>query len=629
MLQDLRKSTQGTTAKVVVGLIVVTFALFGVESIVGGMGGEPEVAEVNGEAIVESEYARAVEGKRRQILAQMGEFADADLIDDNLLRSSVLEGLIEEKVLIQDAIRKDLFVADQAIDNYIRSAEHFKIDGAFSNERMQTLLRNAGLTLQGYRESLRKEFIVAQPRSALIASSFVLGAERDEIVSLDRQTRSFGSLVVLKSEYLESIVVSDDEVRAYYDANQADFVKPKSADVSFVEIDKIKLAAAVDVTEEEIRALYDSEKQEYEGEEQREAAHILLKINDERTDEQALAEINVLRDQLLAGAEFSTLAKEKSEDDGSASEGGSLGLAGRGVYVADFEDALYSLKEGGLSAPVKTEFGYHLIKLEKIEASDVPSFDEVKLTLAERLRDQKSSEEYSVLAERLADISYASSDLREPSEELELEYMQLAGVSSETQDPVFSNLKVQRVLFSDEIVKEQNNSEFIELEDGRGLVFHVDTMYPEGIRTYEEVAAQVRVLLSEEKTAEFAESVGQAFIARVMAGEGPEPVAEDMGLKWSTHKGISRNDVELDRELVARVFSAKKFEANDGDVFGYKSLSGNFAVVSLNKILSGESSELPEADLVSINRLIGDGFGAISYRNYKQVLAASAEVTRI
>ena len=186
MLQDMRKSAQGTVAKIVVGFIIVIFALFGVESIVGSIGGEPEVASVNGEGITESKFTRALEGKRRQILSQMGERVDPDLIDEGLLRSSVLEGMIQEEILRQDAEDKGLFVSGDAVDSYIRDIEQFKVDGKFNGERLQVILRNAGLTLNGYRDSLSSQFVLSQSRSALIASAFVLESERNEIIELDR-----------------------------------------------------------------------------------------------------------------------------------------------------------------------------------------------------------------------------------------------------------------------------------------------------------------------------------------------------------------------------------------------------------------------------------------------------------
>lgn len=629
MLQDIRKSSQSLTAKIIVGLIVVTFALFGVESIVGGIGGEPEVAEVNGEGITESAYMRALEGKRRQILAQMGEAADPDLIDDELLSRSVLEGLVEQAVLRQDAEGKDLFVADQQIDRYITEIDQFKQDGVFSNELMQTLLRSAGLTLQSYRNSLRTEFMIAQPRSALIASSFVLDQARDEIVALDRQTRTFGALTVSHIDYLDSVVVSDDEVQAFYDENKESYVKPESVDVSFIEIKQSDFEAGLSVTEEEIVNLYESEKSAYETVEERDASHILIKIDDSRSEEEAAALVSELAARLKAGEEFAGVAKEFSEDEGSAQAGGSLGPSARGVYVADFEQALFALNEGDVSEPVKTEFGYHLIKLDRIIATGLPELEDVRVRLEGDLKTQKAAQIFAEKAEQLADISYSAGDLLEPSEVLGVEVKELAAVSVETTDRVFSNLKVQRVLFSDELVKEGNNSELIDIDDGYAVVFRVDQFNPAGVLSYAEVEERIRDELVKAKAAEFAESVGQAFIVRVASGEVPEGVAQDMGLGWTYYEEVGRSNGDLNAEVMQSVFAIKEAGKGRDSIVGFVSGRGDFEVTVLDGISAGDPASLSELELDSVSRVLAENSGALEYRNYREVAQRSAEVEEI
>lgn len=625
MLQDIRKNSQGTVAKVIVWAIAVTFALFGVESIVGGIAGEPEVASVNGDGIGESSYMRALEGKRRQILAQMGANADPDLIDDALLNKSVLDGLIEQAVLSQDAEQKDLYVSDQAIDRYIADIEQFKIDGVFSNDRLQALLRSAGLTLQDYRDSLRTEFMIAQPRSALIASSFLLDQERQEVVAMDRQKRSFGSLKVAQDTYIESVVVSDEEIQAYYDEHSSTFVQPESVDVSFVEIKRDDFLSEVEASEDELRQMYENEKQEFQREEERSASHILISIGDDLTEEQALEKIQSIAARIKEGEDFAALAKEFSQDEGSVDQGGSLGAAARGVYVAPFEDALFAMAEGEVSEPVKTEFGYHLIRVDDIIDGAIPEFEELQARLEVRLKDQKAREMYAEMAERLADISYAAPDLEEPSEELSLELKKLSAVSTETADLVFGNIKVQRQLFSDDLVKEGNNSELIEIDEGHGVVVRVDNYTAEGVKAKEEVAEQIRERLVAEKASEFAQSVGQAFMVRVSAGEDAEVVAKDMGLEWTVEEAVERNSANFNAELLAKVFVMSPDEESVV-IDGFKATSGDYYVAVLNSVEQGQASELNVLELQSITRILGEGVGAQDYRNYQQIAQANAEV---
>lgn len=629
MLQDIRKSSQGTAAKIIVGLIIVTFALFGVESIVGSIGGEPEVAEVNGEGIPESGFQRAVNIKKRQMMEQMGEFADPDLIDDALLGASVLEGMIEQEVLVQDASGKSLYVSDMAIDRYIAGIPQLKENGVFSNERLQMLLRNAGLTLKGYRDSLRKEFMIAQPRSALVASSFILEEEANEIVALDRQKRSFGSLVVKSEDYLDSVVVSDDEVQQYYEEHKSEFIKPESVDVSYLKIERSALASNVEISEQEIEKLYESEVEAFESSEQRDASHILIKIDDDRSQEEALALITDIQSRLAAGEDFATLASELSEDDGSAKAGGSLGAAERGVYVSEFEDALFALEEGALSEPVKTEFGYHLIKLDRVVESGAPSLDDVRDSLEQRLMDQKLDEAYAELAEQLADISYASAHLAEPSDELGLEIYQLAGVSSETADPLFSSPKIQRVLFSEELLKDEINSVLIEPEEGVGVVFHVDAYHEAGTKAFAQVKGEIRELLMNRKAAEFAKSVGQAFVVRVVSGEAPEIVAEDMGFDWEISEGVERNSQTHTPDLLQKAFAIKKSDELKETVVGYEADGGDYKVVHLLDVIPGAGDELSDEESSSIKRVLADSNGGVDYRAYKSVAQRKAVIEKL
>ena len=629
MLQDIRKSSQGITAKIVIGLIITTFALFGVDSIVGSIGSGPEVAEVNGEGIPESTYARALDVKKRQVLMQMGEFADPDLINEALLGESVLDGLIEQEVLTQDANEKDLFVPGAAIDRYISNIDQFKDQGVFSNDRMHSVLRGAGLTLKSYRDSLRTEFSITQPRSALIASSFILPSELSEVVALDRQARSFGFLAVSRSSYLESVVVSDEEVNSYYSENKTDFKKPQSVDVSFIEISQSDLLSDVSVTDEEVEALYESEREAYASSEERDASHVLIKIDDSRSEAEALAAIKSVESRLVAGEEFAALAKELSDDEGSASSGGSLGAAARGVYVADFEDALFALKEGQVSPPVKTEFGYHLIRLDRIIDSGIPALAELEEKLKQRLINEKVVQAYADLAERLADISYASSGLEEPSEELGLEIKQLVGVSVESRDRVFSSPKVQRQLFAEELLNDGVNSDLVEYEDGSSVVFRIDAFYEEGIKPFDEVAEIIRQKLVEDKAAEFAASVGQAFAARVAAGEEAVVVAEDMGFTWVLYEDLERNSADVDAEVLSKVFSMKLDGSVASSVLGFGSNSGDFNVVQLMAVKPGDTTSLTEQEAWSVSKVLSESLGGVDYRSYRSVVQRKATIEKI
>ena len=629
MLQDVRKSMQGTTAKVIVWLIAGTFALFGVESIVGGIGGEPEVAEVNGEGIAQSEFAIAVERKKRQLLMQMGEHADPDLIDDSALAASVLDGLVQEKALQQDAGAKGLYMPSVMIDEYIRGMQEFQIDGQFSNERLQSVLSSAGFTLNGFRDSLSKQFLIEQSRSALIGSAFVLDAEQDALLKLDRQTRTFGMTTLNQSDYLDQVTVDESELLSYYEANQDEFVQPESVDVTYITLTKDSLLPSVEVAQDEIESRYEQELQDFVGEEERRAAHILIAIDDTVSEEDAKAKAAELKSQIDAGADFSELAKSESKDEGSAVAGGDLGFSGKGVYVSEFEDAMYALQVDEVSAPIKTQFGYHLIKLIDIQVNEAPTLEERAASIEEELISEKLLGLYVDMGQQLADISYSSSNLEEPAEELELVLNEKFSVSRDSQDPIFSNVKVQRALFDPENLSGENNSELIEVDDNTSLVFHVSRYNDESVKTFESVQSEISTIVQSKKATEYAASLAKAFIVRVDAGEQAGLVAEDMGFVWEQKSDVRRDDFAINADLLFKVFAMSKPEGGFDSVEGFELSNGDYSVVALSSAADGQLDDVTLIEKSSITSSLSSTYGGSDYSSFLGSIDANAVVEKL
>lgn len=628
MLQDVRQGMQGTTAKVIVWAIAITFALFGVESIVGGIGGEPDVVEVNGEGIPESEFKIAVERKKRQLLMQMGEAADPDLIDEGLLSQSVLDGLVQEKTLEQDANEKGLYISVAMVDEYIRGMREFQVDGEFSNQRLQSVLGSAGFTLNSFRDSLAKQFVIDQSRTGLIGSAFVLESEEDALVKLDRQTRTFGMAILPAADYIDQIEVSDSEIQTYYNENTSMFVQPANVDVSYVVLRKSDLDQ-IDVAAEEVEARYELELQDFVGDEQRRASHILVSISDEVSEEDALAKVTDLKAKVDAGEDFSELAKANSDDKGSAVDGGDLGFSGKGVYVSGFEDALFSMEVGTVSEPVKTEFGYHLIKLLDVQVNEPPSLAERAAALEEEIRAEKRDQQYVDLLQQLADISYSSPDLVDPAEELGLELKERIGVSSESQDELFSDLKVQRALFNEENLAGEHNSEVIELDEGIALVFKVDTYHEASTKSLEQVRDEVSALLSKDKAGQYAASIGNAFIVRTEAGEDADLVAQDMSLAWEKKDAVRRDDFSVNPDLLFKVFAMGKPSGEQSVIDGFELSNGDYAVVSLVSVADGDLADITMIEKQSIKSSLGASYGGTDYASYLSSLEAGAFVEKL
>lgn len=425
MLQDIRDNAQSTIAKVIVGLLIISLSIWGgMDAIIGGFTGEPEVATVNGQDITEREFLRTVQMESQQRLMQM-ENPDQSLLDEDQIRRDVLDALIREAVLTQDAQSQGgLELTDADIDSLItQMPPQFQVDGQFNRDRFVATVRNVGMGVAEFRESMRKNYVVNQIRAAIAQTGVVAPENAAHLLAIQNQTRDFRVLTLDGSSVQDQVDVTEADVQAFYDENRDQFRQPEQVDAAYITLSQGALAESIEVAEDELRSYYEERAEEYAREERR-AAHILVEAGDE-----GQATLATIQQRLEDGESFAVLAEEYSVDTVSAQEGGDLGFAGRGVYDEAFEDALFGLEEGEVSGPVETSFGLHLIKLEEVRRSDVPAFDELREDLRLELARTKASERFAEVRSQLADAAYAADDLASPAEELGLEIRVVEGVS--------------------------------------------------------------------------------------------------------------------------------------------------------------------------------------------------------
>ncbi|TLG90652.1 peptidylprolyl isomerase, partial [Pseudomonas edaphica] len=342
MLQNIRDNSQGWIAKTIIGIIVALMAFTGIEAIFQASGNnKQDVAKVNGEEITQTELGQAVDMQRRQLMQQLGKDFDASLLDEKLLREAALKGLIDRKLLLQGAADSKFGFSEAALDQVILQTPEFQVDGKFSAERFDQVIRQLGYTRMQFRQMLTQEMLIGQVRAGIAGSGFVTDAEVLAFARLEKQTRDFAT-VNIKTDPA-AVKLTDDEVKAYYDKHAKEFMTPDQVVIDYLELKKSSFFDQVTVKDEELQAAYQKETANLA--EQRRAAHILIEVNDKTTDAQAKAKIEDIQARLAKGEKFDALAKEFSQDPGSANNGGDLGFAGPGVYDPDFETALYALNK--------------------------------------------------------------------------------------------------------------------------------------------------------------------------------------------------------------------------------------------------------------------------------------------
>ncbi|MFT6352184.1 MAG: peptidyl-prolyl cis-trans isomerase D [Neptuniibacter pectenicola] len=628
MLQSIRDNSQGIIAKIIVGLIAVTFALFGVESLVSLTAGSNSPATVNGEEISQQDLIQGVQLQKRQMLSQMGEDADPALLDDNLISNMVLEGLIEQSVLVQSATDQGLSFSDAMIDQLILTTPDFQQDGQFNRAQFEAVLRNAGLTPMMYRNLVRKEKVTEQERAAFMLSAFTLPSELKTIAQLDSQTRDLRYFTLPAESVRASIEVSDEEIADYFDKHRTEFLTDEQVAIEYLLLERDVLASEITVTDEQLQNAYQLLVDTFQAQELRHSAHILVAISDEQDDAAAKVKADALVERLAAGEAFEALAKAESDDPASAEMGGDLGVNAKGVFSSEFEGALFALEKGQTtSTPIRTEFGYHIIKLIDVEETETPTFAEAKADLENDLLTQLSEEAYVAQLERLADISFSSGDLVEPSETLELEIHKTdLFARSGDEDEITANPKVLSVAFDGELIKEGLNSTPIELDSGRAVVLRVVQHEWPREKTIDEVSANIKDTLIDEKVSQALTAQADGIIAKLKQGESLENVAS--GATVMTLAGVARSQQDLAQELRTAAFKLPKPAADSISYTAVDMLDGSKSILVLDNVIDAEIDLKPE-EISYMSMMLSNRKGQQDYQDYLTQLKEKAEVERL
>lgn len=616
MLQNIRDNSQGWIAKTIIGVIVVLMALTGFDAIIQSTSNSQNAADVNGEKITQSSLNAAVDMQRRQLIQQFGKDFDASLLDDKLLRQASLDSLIDRTLLLQGAKEAGMGFSDASLDQLILQTPAFQVDGKFNAARFDQILQQQGMGRMEFRERLKQDVLVSQLQASLAASNFVTDAELENFVRLDKQTRDFASKTIHIDT--KSVDISDDELKAYYDEHKDQYMSPEQVVVEYVELRKESFFAQAEASDEELQALYQKEIANLA--EQRRAAHILLEVNDKLSDEQAKAKLAEVAERLKQGEDFAKLAEEVSQDPGSASNGGDLGFAGPGVYDPEFEKSLYALKKDEVSAPVRSSFGWHLIKLLDVQAPEVPSFDSLKAKLEREVKAQQVEQRFVEAAKELEEASFEASDLAQPAQELGLQVQTSGAFGREGGEGVAANRQVVQAAFSPEVLEDGANSGAIELDPDTTLVLRVKEHKKPTLLPLEEVSAGIRDTLSRKKASEAAKAEGEALLAQLRDGGAS-------GKDWKVVEAATRSQEGVEPEVLQALFRMAKPEDGKSSFAGLTLNSGDYVVLRLDGVGQAKA-ELSAEEKTSYRRFLASRAGQQDFAAYREQLKESADIER-
>lgn len=632
MLQKMRDQTQSLGFKVLVAILVVVLAVFGFGAFNLFVTGDPEVASVDGEGITEGDLARATERERRRMAAQMGEDFDPSTLDSVELQGAVLEQLISREILEQAAEDFGVGASSDQVNRTLVEAPSFQVDGTFQPDMYRQAVRAMGYSPQEFMEETAQLLALDQMQSTLTETALLTDRELDLHVRLLAQSRDLAYLPFPVAAFRDEVDVSDEDVRLRYQEDQRAYTTDETADAAYVvlSIEDLLDDPAIEVTESDLREAYAAERENAPAEEERRSRHILLSTGEQRSAEEARAALEDIRARVLEGESFAAIAEEVSEDPGSASQGGDLGFAGRGVFEPAFEEALFALEEpGAVSRPVQTEYGYHLIMLEDVRRSELPSFDERREALAKRLRREQAEELYEERLRELDNLAFEHpNSLDQVVSELGLERKTVDGVTREEGPAPFDQQEVREALFGSEVLDQGFNSPAIELDEGRAVVVRATEHHPPEPVPFEAVASEIRDAMETERARALARDARASATARLEAGESVAEVAADYESSWQTFEGVRRSSAEVPQTVIRTAFDLPR-PGDSGKSLGEVALpAGDPALVVVTRVRAGDPEALPEAERASMRRFLEDRVARVEFDGFFESLRAEASVHR-
>lgn len=557
MLQQIRDRSKGVFAYIIVGLITIPFALWGIQEYLG-VGGAPAAATVNGVDIPQDQYDMAIRESRLSLREKLGDAYRADLIDDQRMREEVLNQLIRQILITQQASDLKLAVGDDEIRGMIRSIPAFQRNGQFDVSVFQRVLRQQGQTEEGFVQNLRYGLVNKLMARAVEDSAFVTTHEFEDQIRVSMQKRDLRYLLIPASHFIEQANVSDDEIKKHYDARPDDYMSPERVKIAYVEFTPEMAGGQIVPDEDEIAGLYEARKSEFLTVPERRASHILIELSPSADAAAASAAQNraaELKTRLDNGEDFAELAASESDEAVSAQQGGDLGYFEQGMMMPEFDETVMKMSIGEISDPVRTEYGLHIIKLTDIRKGKQQTLDDVRDQLIAILQGTEGQNRFYELSQELVDQSYEANDSLEPA-------ASAIGVSVNESDwftrdsgtGIATEARVRAAAFGDDVLNNGNNSEVLELTTERLVVVRVLDHEAASRRPLADVRDEIAAELRLRKAQKLAEAEATRIAADLQAGKDIGDFAADAYIELKSPGMVGRNAQGVDRAILLKLF---------------------------------------------------------------------------
>ena len=540
MLEAIRSRSQGWLAKLILILITVPFALFGIDAYLKNAGSGASVAKVDGDKISIQEYRNAMQSLRDRMQREGSK--DLAALDSPAVKQSVLDRLINTRVLNAEVIDRKFKISNEQLTQFIIGLPEFQQGGKFSQEVYDKLLSQNQMTPSQFENKMRGELLVEQVRDGIPGLAFTSSAVEESVLKVEHQQREVTVAEIKSKDFISQVKVDPAEVKAYYEKHKDKFKVPEQVKLEFVMLSANNLIPQMQVTDEESKKFYQENASKFQGDEQRRASHILIGFGASPTPA-SKAEAKKKAEQVLAEVKknptkFADLAKKYSQDPGSGEKGGDLGLFARGAMVKPFEDAAYSMKVGDVSGLVESQFGYHIIKLTEI-AGKGQGYDALKPQIRAELMYQKALAKFSEEAENFSSMVYEQSTSLQPAADaFHVPVQKSEWLSYADGAKFFKSDKLMTLVFTDEVLKDKRNTEAVEVSSNTLVAARVVDYKPSAPRSFDEVKAGIEDFLKIEKATKLAIDKGTTALADLKAGKAVT------GIDWINSVVVDRKNAQ-------------------------------------------------------------------------------------
>lgn len=614
MLTEIRDRSSGAFAWVIAALIIIPMAFWGVQEY-ASTEANPSLLEIGDQKISQSEFEANLSSEQQRVRRLMGDNVNEDFLSSDSFRQSVLQRLVNRALLKQVAEDENYRVSNEQLADEIRKSDLFQLDGKFNQEAYERFLISSQFSKRRYEDSLRDDLALQQVMNGYEESAIVLPDEMRALLEAQVERRSFDVATLKQQDFVGEISVSQAEIEEHFNANQPDFMSPQKVSIEYLELNRDELGEEIEIVEEELRESYEQNAEAYISSAKRETRHILLATGGDEDDAAQLAKAQNLVSELRSGADFSELAKSHSQDPSSAEKGGSLGLVEAGQMVPEFEKATFALEQDAISDPVKSTFGYHIIQVTDIQASEQQSFDDVRLDLLRDEREQRAEERLIDLTDQLRDLAFEQPDnLDAAADKLGLELRKSELFDRNQGEGIAASPKIREVAFSEEVLIEELNSEPLELADGQVVVLRRLEEQEAAPKELSEVSARITEVVKNQKAIEKARVKGVELLAAAKLDWASISSNETLDLV-SHNLSLIDQSRAIDPQVMEYVSSlqVKDGVASIGSVTGR---NGDVHIVRLREIVAGDVETVSEQIKDATRRVLAQRNGGSLLTTY-------------